>query len=336
MNLQIGITDLCNLECIMCLQTAHNGLYGKKENKIERLHKDNRGFISENTFKKILQDTSDIEFELLKMQWLGESFIHPGFKELLRILRKYENIKRIVFTTNISKINDDIITEIKKLRSKIHFIFSLDSFDPVVYKKIKGRDLLPNVLNNINRVLSHLPDAIYTFQMILMEENKNDVDRFIKKIKNEHKIKNIFFNESSIYKEENSNILIKRLGAFDQEKFDKLHLKEFLRLTGKTKEEYQKIMHIQKISDKTICPAPFRTPTVNWDGTIAPCCMDSFLEMPMGNINKDSFSNIWRGEEYRKLREAHLNHDLKAFPRCLRCSGLPDLALNKQEIEDVR
>ena len=59
MNLQIGLTDLCNYECIMCLQTAHNGLYGKKENKIERLHKDNRGFISLKLFKKILDDFSD-------------------------------------------------------------------------------------------------------------------------------------------------------------------------------------------------------------------------------------------------------------------------------------
>lgn len=41
---------------------------------------------------------------------------------------------------------------------------------------------------------------------------------------------------------------------------------------------------------------------ITWDGRVVPCCFDKDARYEMGNIRKNDFTAIWRGQEYRAFR----------------------------------
>lgn len=54
------------------------------------------------------------------------------------------------------------------------------------------------------------------------------------------------------------------------------------------------------------CGRPENAPMyVHADGTVSPCCFDIHKRIPLGNLNIHSIEQIYRGEPYRKLRQAH-------------------------------
>ena len=61
--------------------------------------------------------------------------------------------------------------------------------------------------------------------------------------------------------------------------------------------------YAQKVMNDTVCPWPWYTMTVNWDGGVAPCCRTTGDKWDLGNVKQASVEAIWRGENYRRLRE---------------------------------
>ncbi|MGE5423787.1 MAG: SPASM domain-containing protein, partial [Syntrophothermus sp.] len=40
-----------------------------------------------------------------------------------------------------------------------------------------------------------------------------------------------------------------------------------------------------------------------WEGDVVPCCYDKDAGFKMGNINHESFTQIWRNEKYHRFRQ---------------------------------
>lgn len=55
-----------------------------------------------------------------------------------------------------------------------------------------------------------------------------------------------------------------------------------------------------------------------WDGLIIPCCFDRDMQYQMGDLKKQSFKEIWRGEKYNKFRTQILN-SRKSIGICNNC-----------------
>ncbi len=64
------------------------------------------------------------------------------------------------------------------------------------------------------------------------------------------------------------------------------------------------------------CPLLWNHLHVAADGKVLPCCIGDW-ERPMGNINKQSFDDIWAGPEFKKLRKALIQD--KKVPHCRTC-----------------
>jgi radical SAM protein with 4Fe4S-binding SPASM domain len=45
---------------------------------------------------------------------------------------------------------------------------------------------------------------------------------------------------------------------------------------------------------------------VTWDGKVVPCCFDKDAHFVLGDLAKNSFSEIWNGEQYRQFRKSLL------------------------------
>jgi radical SAM protein with 4Fe4S-binding SPASM domain len=57
---------------------------------------------------------------------------------------------------------------------------------------------------------------------------------------------------------------------------------------------------------------------IHYDGTVFPCCY-IYPEEPIGNVRKDSLTQIWNSEPMVRLREAHISGDLSNYAACRNC-----------------
>ena len=81
----------------------------------------------------------------------------------------------------------------------------------------------------------------------------------------------------------------------------------------------RRVRTLCRATDYKPCAAPFRYGCILSDGTVVPCCMDVDGEMPLGNVARTSFREIWIGKPYRQLRLAMLTGTLPPDSICTRC-----------------
>jgi radical SAM protein with 4Fe4S-binding SPASM domain len=70
------------------------------------------------------------------------------------------------------------------------------------------------------------------------------------------------------------------------------------------------------------CARLWFNPVITWDGKVIPCCFDKDAEYVMGDLNTDSFREIWNGPKYRIFRKSILSgrHMIEICRNCT--SGL--------------
>lgn len=67
------------------------------------------------------------------------------------------------------------------------------------------------------------------------------------------------------------------------------------------------------------CRVIFSNLVVDCAGNVLACCRDYGSEMVMGNVLKESLSEIWRGRAFNEFRLKHLCGGAAGFPRCSVC-----------------
>ena len=81
---------------------------------------------------------------------------------------------------------------------------------------------------------------------------------------------------------------------------------------------------------KNHCFALWRTSVITWDGLVVPCCFDKDAKHTLGNLNENTFLNIWTSSEYQKFRKSVLV-DRRQNSICTNCTE--GLNINIFEIE---
>ncbi|MBI5560475.1 MAG: SPASM domain-containing protein [Deltaproteobacteria bacterium] len=69
------------------------------------------------------------------------------------------------------------------------------------------------------------------------------------------------------------------------------------------------------------CLRVWQTFTVLWNGDVALCCMDYDGKVLIGNVNRETISDIFNGEKLRGIRESHLRGEFGKIPICLKCEA---------------
>jgi radical SAM protein with 4Fe4S-binding SPASM domain len=74
-------------------------------------------------------------------------------------------------------------------------------------------------------------------------------------------------------------------------------------------------LYSQRLYDGQPCYAPWTHALIAADGRVAPCC--SAPRLTLGDLQQQSFAEIWQGSPYRTLREAM--RDGTPLPHCVGC-----------------
>ena len=72
---------------------------------------------------------------------------------------------------------------------------------------------------------------------------------------------------------------------------------------------------------KVTCRKPWWRMSVQWDGTVVPCCLDYNNKLVLGNVKDQTLTEIWNGPRMKELRREFLSGKV-TNPLCKDCDSL--------------
>lgn len=168
----LEVSDICNLECVMCYRAKSHLKYEKK-------------YMSMDLLDKILSEVKELSVPSLLIGTNAECLIHPQIELIIEKVKSAGVIDFIVITNGIKLTKDisNLLVDLSVERLNV----SLDAATPETFKKIRGGNLVAieenimNFLETRNRKNSKTP--ILRVSFVKMEENKHEKEMFYNKWK---------------------------------------------------------------------------------------------------------------------------------------------------------
>ena len=237
------------------------------------------GHMKLETFK-LLVDQAEGNIEFISLASRGEPLLCPDIKEMLAYTRdKFLNLK---INTNASLLDEQISHSILTSGVKT-LVFSADAADENLYSKLSVNGKLDKILANIKQ-----------FQEI--------------RIKNYPKSKIITrVSGVKINNQQNLDDMEKFWGSF----VDQVAFVDYVPWENVYQSKYSGI--------RTPCSDLWRRMFVWWDGKVNPCDVDYKSKLSIGDIKNDNISELWKSDNYNKLRQQHESKLRNNASPCNRC-----------------
>lgn len=252
--------------------------------------RENTGFISSELFESCVNQFSEMELDVLNLQFGGESLLHPDFKRFLKFaIDKRDNgkIKGVGWTTNGMLFNQNIADLVVSLN--VDWInFSLDGVG-AVNDNIRIGSKYSVIENNIKYLLAKRGLSNKPKVLINMVDHGKTKDQKL-----------------DFYKEWSPLV-------------DEIEL--IPSILPDNSWENKKIINqtLRTISPPSFCNVPLDTMVISWDGKITYCCFDSCFKTVLGDANKDSIKKIWNNSGFQNLRKAVLTNTFWPNSPCNGC-----------------
>jgi radical SAM protein with 4Fe4S-binding SPASM domain len=276
--IRIEPASQCNLKCTHC-PTGTVSM--------------SRGIMSESTFSLVLSEIMkhSKDIKIIVLYHGGEPLLNKNFFKYIDSLKKI-NINFFIKTvSNGTALNDENINKIAE--STLDLIeFSLDGISLEDNELIRINSKTLNIISNIKKLISikksSLKVTICTTQFI---------DR-----------KRTNFNESPqvpdwLFETFKDTVTYKPGYAILWPALEKSGLYDYINADGR---------------DSNECDHIISTITIRSDGSIVPCCYDLTSQLVLGNIHKNSLSEIWENKAYGELRDSI--HSKNYNSTCNKCA----------------
>lgn len=268
--IDVELSSLCNFKCLKC--PTYEGSRP-------------RGFMEDQTFKKILKDLSDTNWKVvLNLTGSGEVILHPHIVHFIETAKKVPQVDVIQIATNgyalIPSLAKDLIDA-----GVDRFKISLDTDDKDEFRAINRVDGLTQVEENIRWISNYV------------KENK-------KSTKIELKI-TCYKNNS-----EKMNRLIKKWEKTVHD-IRATNLHNWGGLRG------------QKNETRTSpCRILFHMIQVRWDGSFTLCCCDVMRPTyNFGNIAQNTLKTYWnKNTDLKAAKKNHLSKNFETLTLCKTCT----------------
>ncbi|MCU0473743.1 MAG: SPASM domain-containing protein [Bacteroidales bacterium] len=278
------LTNFCNLNCPEC--NSGSGVMTRS-----------RGYMDIDLFSKLMEEISPFLFNM-NLYFQGEPMMHPKF---FTFLRKCREINTTVSTNGHFLSEENAEKLVKSGLKKI--IVSLDGFDQDTYSLYRKNGDINKVLEGIKNISEAKKRNSSSMKLVIL---------FLVNSNNEHQIKDIRHYAGRM----NASLNLKSMQIINKDKIG--FWLPAIRKYGR----YEKDGNGYRIKNRfpNMCARLWFNPVISWDGKVLPCCFDKDAEHVMGDLNEDSFSDIWNGPRYRIFRKSILS-DRKMTEICRNCTS---------------
>jgi radical SAM protein with 4Fe4S-binding SPASM domain len=265
--INVELSSRCNLSCPECVTGAG-------------LLKRNNDFIDYSLAGKIAAELSDRTLSA----WLcfqGEPMLHPLFFDMVRLFRKMKP----VISTNGHFLDEENCRMLADSNLK-KIIISYDGATPAVYNVYRKGGDHAYVSAGIRRLA----------RAIKARGSKVKIElQFLLHRHNEHEV-----NEAEAFaRSVNAGFTIKSMQVLDDGRAG-----DWMPSDRKRSRYMQSDGQWRPVrSPSRGCLRMWTTAIVTVDGDVVPCCFDKYAGHAMGNLNEQTFSDIWNGEKYKSFRE---------------------------------
>ena len=288
--IEIGLTNACNHKCVFCALDflKHKGI-----------------FIDREIMLKTLKEMGEKGVKAVMFAGEGESVLHPDISRFVKTAK--ENGMDISITTNGVPLTKE---KIRKILPHLSWIrFSLDSGSRENYSLIHGTNS-----EDFNKVIENIKECVRLkqelglnvtlgTQFLMIPQNRDEAIKLVRLLK-EIGVDNLQIKPYSKHPNSINNLAVdsKEYNKIERElkKFDSDNFKIFFRKAT-----------IERIQEGINYPECYGLPffaLIDARGNIIPCNLFyGDEEFTYGNLNKNSFPEIWeskkRKEVLKKLKE---------------------------------
>jgi radical SAM protein with 4Fe4S-binding SPASM domain len=280
----IELTNHCNLNCPEC---ASGSGAMKRE----------RGFMDPELFKKIISQLGPYLYNI-NLYFQGEPLLHPAFSSFIM---NSGNIRSVMSTNGhfLSEENSEKI--VKSGLGKL--IISLDGLDQDTYSTYRIGGNVETVLEGIRNISAarkrHRSSLNIELQVLVNRLNEHQIPRM-------RRLAAVF----------NASLKLKSMQIISRSSFE-----TWLPQSSRFRRyEFSNGKYRIRNTLPGRCARLWLNPVVTWNGKVLPCCFDKDADHIMGDLNQESFTEIWNGSKYRLFRRVLLT-DRSAVEICRNCTS---------------
>ncbi len=288
-SIYLETTSACNLNCVMCpTQRASAKIYKKS------------GYMKKELFCRLIDeiasDTPDAAVYLYKD---GEPLLHPQILEFIDYATS--SLSNVTLFTNATLLNDKMAQGI--LSKNLNTIcFSIDGLTKQTFEKVRMQDKKNPFAD---------PGVPVDFDSVI-----NNVLKFCEFKKSLGKISPKVVVRTTSFKATEKELADYR--SYWEQRVDAVEIAPLLSWSGK--------IHANKRgpTERVPCDNLWKQLVVNWDGTVAPCCIyvrDIDNKFELSDLNTCSMRDAINSAGINRMRLAHLDNKMDdAVPFCKACT----------------
>jgi len=288
--LMVEPTNICNLKCPMC--PSGNGDMKRPVGKLDL-----------EQFRKLMDEVGPYIMQV-QLWNQGEPFINKDFLEFVQ----YARLKGVMTQTST---NGHYIRTAKDAEALVRsgldiLIFSMDGTNQETYEKYRvgGKfGIVMEALRLISEAKKKLNSKtpIIELQFLLFKHNRDEIDE-VKAIGRKFKVDRLSLKTAQVYTAAQAEEFLPE--EADARRYD----------LGDGGFEMK-----GEVPDW--CKRLWLNSTVNWDGSVSPCCFDKDAEHAFANIfeNGTRFTQVWKNSRYNSFRRQIMS-ERKVIEMCRNCT----------------
>ena len=275
-SISIEPTTSCNLRCPEC----PSGL---------RSFTRPTGMLGKHLFQNVIDELAPA-LSYLTFYFQGEPYLNPSFLDMVA----YASAKGIytATSTNAHYLTEDI-ARLTVQASLDRLIVSIDGTTQEAYQSYRVGGSLNKVLEGTRNIIaakkrlrSRTPHVV--FQFLVVGPNEHQIPH-VYKLAKEMGVDQVVLKTAQIYDHQNGSPLIP-----EQQRYSRYRRNDDG--TWSIKNRFHD--HCWKMWHSCV---------VTWDGKVVPCCFDKDAHFVLGDLNSESFQEIWTGQKYSEFRRSLLS-----------------------------
>lgn len=275
----IEATNRCNFKCDFCPQSSPT-------------HKDMRavGNLSPANFHLFLEKIKEVRSgnRNISICLDGEPLMNKSFPEFIKISNEEGMSPR--FSSNAMLLTPRILDEL----SRFNFSAAVDfSSEPEVFDNIRGKNGdFKIVLDNLRYLVSNaIENPAIGIEIVDITHFSGVID----KANSLEKMRSLFPSNLP------SNI--------------RFRSRQFHNFGGHLQGEVRN----SRLHNYKLCPYPWTSFSVTWNGNVVACCRDTEGKTILGDVFGQSIMDIWRDEKYIKMRKSLIEKRVEDVAACAKC-----------------